>query len=197
LVLFPYDFRKSAQLSHEQSTHLENAQRYSEQQQFIKSNSAQIDHNYNQEFYNYVKSNIADGSVSKASELFNPNNSGRHEILDKASSDFLESKFQKNEISHDLTRNYAREAEKIYRNGPQNMMQNEAPPRWNDEFKSIDNSGLEGSVSKSYDGMKNQINSQTIDQSVKSEVVREQDKGLLGGPDGYDIQKIYEEEKNN
>jgi conjugal transfer mating pair stabilization protein TraG len=190
-------FYKSAQLSQEKSTHLENAQRYSEQQQFIKSNSAQIDHNYNQEFYNYIKSNIADGSVSKASELFNPNNSGRHEILDKASSDFLESKFHKNEISHDLGRDYAAEAAKIQRNGPQNMMQNIAPPHWNDEFKSIDNSGLESSVAPSYDGMKNQINSQTIEQSTRSEVTREHNKGLLGGPDKYDIQKIYEEKKNN
>ncbi len=175
------DFRQSAQLSQEQSAHLENAQRYSEQQQFIKSNSAQIDHNYNQEFYNYAKSNLADGSPDKVSELFNPNNEARYQILSQASSDFLESKFQKNDISHDLTRDYAAEAARIQQNGPQNMMQNIAPAHWDDDFKSIDNSGLEDSVSKSYDGVQSQIDSQTIDQSARSEVVREQDKGVIHG----------------
>jgi len=189
------DFRQSAQLSQEQSTHLENAQRYSQQQQLIKSNSAQIDHNYNQEFYNYVKDKYSDGNSSKTSDLFNPNNESRHQTLSQASSDFLESKFQKNEIDHDLGRDYAAEREKIYRNGPQNMMQNVAPAHWNDEFKAVDNSGLEDSASQSYDKIQTHINSQTIEQSVRSEVVREQEKGLLGGPDKYDIQKIYEERK--
>lgn len=192
-------FHKSAQLSQEQSTHLENAQRYSQQQQFIKSHSAQIDHNYNQEFYNYVKDKYADGSANKTADLFNPNNESRHPVLSQASSDFLESKFHKNDISHDLSRDYATERERIYRNGPQNMMQNVAPPHWNDEFKAVDNSNLEKTVPQSYDKIQASINSQTIDQSAKSEVIEELDKkGILDGflINENDVKKAFEKKNN-
>ncbi len=193
------DFRKSAQLSQEQSAHLENAQRYSQQQQFIKSNSAQIDHNYNQEFYNYIKDKYAEGSASKAADLFNPNNESRHSVLSQASSDFLESKFHKNDISHDLSRDYAAEREKIYRNGPQNMMQNVAPPHWNDKFKAVNNSNLEQTVPHSYDQVKQQIEQEGVDQSVKLEAIEELDKkGIL---DGFlinedDVKKAFEKKNN-
>ncbi len=175
-------FNKSANLAHEQSTHLENAKRYSEQQQFIKSNSAQIDRNFNQEFYNYVKDNLAEGSASKTTELFNPNNNSRHEILDKAAEQFVSDKFQKDNIDHNLDQDYARESAKhASKFGPQNQMQNIEPPRFRNEFKAIDNAGLDAKVSQSYEGVENKINDQRIDQSAKSEVIMEQDKGVIHG----------------
>lgn len=176
------DFRKSAQFSHEKSVHLENAKRYSEQQQFIKSNSAQIDRSYNQEFYNYVKDNLAGGSQTKTTELFNPNNSGRHEILDKAAETFVAGKFHKGEIKDNLEQDYTRESTKhASKFGPQNQMQNEAPPRFRDDFKAINNSGLKTSIPQEYDKTKQAIEQANVDNLVVGEIKKEQDKGIADG----------------
>jgi hypothetical protein len=176
------DFRKSAQLSQEQSIHLENAQRYSQQKQFIESNSASIDKTYNQEFYNYVKTNLAGGNTEKAADLFNPNNENRHEILDKSAAKFLEDKFHKTNINQSFDQDYKYQATKfLNQNAPKNLMQNEAPPHWNDKFKAIDNSNLEKTVPQSYDQTKQQIEQNKVDNSVVSEVKKEQDKGVTRG----------------
>jgi hypothetical protein len=194
------DFRKSTQLSQEQSIHLENAKHYSQQKQFIESNSASIDKTYNQEFYNYVKTNLAGGNTEKAADLFNPNNENRHEVLDKSAAKFLEDKFHKTNISQSFDQDYKYQATRfLNQNAPKNLMQNEAPPHWNSEFKTIDNSNLKNEVPHFYDQTKQTIDHTKLNDSVIGEVKREEDRGVLGGfnlINKEDIDKAFEKKNN-
>jgi hypothetical protein len=189
-------FNKSAQLSKEQSIHLENAERYSKQKQFIQSNSAGIDKTYNQEFYNYVRANLAGGSAQGAADLFNPNDASRHQILDKAAGDFLDNKFHNTHISESFDQDYKYQATQfLNQNSPRNLMANEAPVGFDSQFQKIDNSSLENATSQSYDDMRQKIGQQTIDQSSQSQVIEEQKRGVAGGfnlANENDVKAAYE-----
>jgi len=193
-------FNKSAQLSSEQSMHLENAERYSKQKQFIQSNSAGIDRTYNQEFYNYVRANLAGRGTQETADLFNPNDGSRHQTLDKAAGDFLENKFHNTNINESFDQDYKYQATKfLNQNSPRNLMSNESPSAFDNKFQNIINSGLENTTQQSYGDTTQKIGQQTIDQSSKSQVIEEQDKGILGGfnlINKDDIQRAYDKKNN-
>ncbi|MFT6259203.1 MAG: conjugal transfer mating pair stabilization protein TraG, partial [Rickettsiales bacterium] len=195
------NFNKSAQLSKEQSTHLENAQRYSDQKQFITTNSASIDKTYDQEFYNYVKSNLADGNVSKATELFNPNDPNRHSLLDKSASEFLEDKFHKTNISENFDQDYKYQATQfLNQNSPKNLMSSEPSVQFDKEFQRIDNSALSDSTQNNYQETQDSINNMKMGNNlmgsdIYGEVKNKQDAGITGGltlADEDDVKRAFE-----
>jgi len=195
------NFSKSAQLSQEQSIHLENAQRYSDQKQFVQSNSASIDRSYDQEFYNYVRSNLAGGDAGKTSELFNPNDGNRHETLDRAAGEFLDNKFHKTNIGENFNQDYKYQATQfLNENSPKNLMPSDPPADFDKKFQGIDNSSLSGSTQDHYQRTQNTINNmkmgnQMMGSEIYGEVKSKQDDGVSGGlslVDEDDIKRAFE-----
>jgi hypothetical protein len=192
----------TSQLSEEQSTHLENAQRYSEQKQFIGTNSASIDKTYDQEFYNYVKGNLSGGDVGKTTELFNPNNPNRHQILDKSAAEFLEDKFHKTNISENFDQDYKYQATQfLNQNSPKNLMSSEPTMQFDSEFKNINNSGLSGATDTNSQDIQDKINNmKTANHMLASEIYGDvknaQEGGVLNSPTQRDIDDHFNKKNN-
>ncbi|MFT7087832.1 MAG: hypothetical protein ACJAZX_001280, partial [Rickettsiales bacterium] len=171
------------------------------QKQFIGTNSASIDKTYDQEFYNYVKGNLSGGDVGKTTELFNPNNPNRHQILDKSAAAFLEDKFHKTNISENFDQDYKYQATQfLNQNSPKNLMSSEPSVQFDKEFQRIDNSSLSDSTQNNYQETQDAINNMKMGNNlmgsdIYGEVKNKQDAGITGGltlADEDDVKRAFE-----
>lgn len=83
-------FNRSASLTQEAGQHFEAARRYSQQEQYIKTHSAEVDRNYNQELWG----NLVDKyGQHRAAEITNPSHEDRT-LLNKEIDQFIQEKAQ-------------------------------------------------------------------------------------------------------
>ncbi len=196
------NFSKSTQLSQEQSIHLENAERFTKQKQYIESNSASIDKTYNQEFYNYIRTDLANGNANKTADLFNPNDASRHEVLDRSAAKFLEDKFHNTNINESFDQDYKYQATKfLNQHSPKNLMSNEAPPQFDDKFQQINNSKLYESTQNQHQETRDTINNMKTGNimmagEIYGDIKNAQEGGVLNSPTKRDIEDIYKKKDN-
>lgn len=167
-------FNKAASLSQEAGIHRENAQRLSEQQQHIKSNSFEVDQNYNNEFVRHLRDKY--GSNSAALEITNPNSLDKN-IRNKEIAEF--SALKEQEIIGNITKpnfesQYQKEAADF--KGHQTSINN--PYKFSAGSQSINNSDLKYSTNDKFDKTQQLIGDQAVDSSVINKVKKEQDEGL-------------------
>ena len=186
-------FDKAARLQEDASIHFKKAESFSQIKQHIESDSATIDRDYNQEFFNYVKDGIAGGNTTKTAELFNANNPQNRETLDSQANQFVRSKFSeldKHIESPNLENNYDREVQQFkYSKAPAKMMENSQVFGYSADARRVDNSGIEKSVNneisdqevifkdQGIESLRNDNNK--IDDSAKKEVEESFDKSIL------------------
>ncbi len=187
------NFDKAASLQESASEHFRRAQTFAQVKQHLESNSASIDRDYNQEFFNYVKDNRAEGNSAKAAELFNANNPQNREILDNEADQFIKNKFgelDKHIDNPGLENKYNQESSQFKSSrSPAKMMENTQVFGFSADTRRIDNSGLEKEVNNQISsqdailkdqGIDNLRNDNSkIDSNEKGEVEQNLNKGVI------------------
>jgi len=173
-------FSNANSLSKESGQHFENAKRYSEQQQYIKTHSAEVDRNYNQELWGSLVNKYGEYEAAK---IANPSNQDKS-ILNNEISDFIGNKVEK--IDHiqkpNLAADYKNE-EMGFRNN-RDLGQGRNPYSFSDGTKQIDNSHLQETTAEKFSNTKQKINNAQSDNhelgnSVINKVKKEEDEGLF------------------
>ncbi len=173
-------FSKSASLNREASQHFEASKRYSEQAQYARSHSAEIDKNYNQELWGKLVESVG---PTMAAQITNPSNPDKT-ILNKEIDQFMSHKFQ--EIDQfqkpNLESEYNRSSSQFAANRqPARQMQNEHSFTFSVPSKAIDNSHLQQSTANKFNDTQQIINDAKIDSSPRDDVRSEQEKGVVHG----------------
>ena len=171
-------FSKSASLNREASQHFEASKRYSEQAQYARSHSAEIDKNYNQELWGKLVESVG---PTMAAQITNPSNPDKT-ILNKEIDQFMSHKFQ--EIDQfqkpNLESEYNRSSSQFAANRqPARQMQNEHSFTFSVPSKAIDNSHLQQSTANKFNDTQQIINEAKIDSSPRDVVRSEQEKGVI------------------
>jgi len=175
-------FNNATSLSRESGQHFENAKRYSEQQQSIRSHSAEIDRNYNQELWGELVNKYGE---KEAAEITNPSNHNKT-ILNQEMKEFVKDRF--GEIGNIHKPNLAAEYrnEEVSFGKSHNPIQgnNHNPYKFSEDTKQIDNSGLQGVTSGKFIDTQQEIdhakkNNSEIGNEVISRVKKEEDEGLF------------------
>lgn len=173
-------FSKSASLNREASQHFEASKRYSEQAQYARSHSAEIDKNYNQELWGGL---VEKYGTSGAANITNPSNHDKA-ALNKEIDQFMNNKFQEiDQIQKpNLESEYNRSSSQFAANRqPARQMQNEHSFTFSVPSKAIDNSHLQQSTANKFNDTQQIINEARIDSSPRDDVSSEQDKGVMHG----------------
>lgn len=170
-------FNKSASLSREAGEHFEKARRYNEELSYVKSHSAEIDRSYNQEFWQDL---VGKYGTSRAAEIVNPSSANKS-VLDHEINDFFNHKTQQleNVKNPNLEGIYNRNSDSFTAKHDPDKSSNLNPYNFSSDFKKVDNSHLQDSVSKQISNTKQTIDEAKIDSSVKESVQSEQDKGTV------------------
>lgn len=170
-------FNNANSLIQESGQHYENAQRYSEQQQYVKSHSAEIDRNYNQELWGEL---VDKYGVHQASEITNPSNQNKAVFNDEIDK-FMENKIVK------ITKSDSPDFNEQYKNNEINIQKsfNSNQVKGYDFVtqKSIDNSNLAQEVPNKISATDKSIIEQyqinkSVGDEVENKVKKEQDEGL-------------------
>jgi hypothetical protein len=178
------DFHKAVSLSKEASQHFEASKRYSEQAQYIKSHSIEIDRNYNQELWGALVEKYGNQTAARITNPSNPDKS----IFNQEIDNFVQDKVREANIypNHkpDFQSEFNRNSESYavkYR--PSRQMQNEQVFMFSNSSKGIDNSHLQQSTSNKFNEGQAIINDANarIDSSPKDFVRSEQEKGVIRG----------------
>lgn len=173
-------FSKSASLNREASQHFEVSKRYSEQAQYVRAHSAEIDKNYNQELWGGL---VEKYGTSGAANITNPSNHDKA-ALNKEIDQFMSNKFQEIEQIQkpNLESEYNSSSSQFAANRqPARQMQNEHSFTFSVPSKAIDNSHLQQSTSNKFNDTQQIINEAKIDSSSRDDVGSEQDKGVVHG----------------
>ncbi len=173
-------FNNASSLSRESGQHFENAKRYSEQQQEIRTKSAEVDRNYNQELWGSLVNKYGEYEAAK---ITNPNNQDKS-ILNQEINEFIGNKIEK--IDHVQKPNLAadyRNEETSFRNN-HNLGLESNPYSFSGDTKQIDNSHLQETTSEKFSSIKQKIDSAQSDNiemgnSVINKVKKEEDEGLF------------------
>jgi hypothetical protein len=164
-------------LNKEVGQHYENAQRYSEQQQYVKSHSAEIDRNYNQELWGEL---VDKYGVHQASEITNPSNQNKAIFNDEIDK-FMENKIVK------ITKSDSPDFNEQYKNNEINIQKsfNSNQVKGYDFVtqKSVDNSNLAQEVPNKISATDKSIIEQyqvnkSVGDEVENKVKKEQNEGL-------------------
>jgi conjugal transfer mating pair stabilization protein TraG len=189
-------FDKAARLQEDASMHFRKAENYSQNKQHIESNSAAIDRNYDQEFFNYVKDNVAEGSAVKTADLFNPNHPENRELLDQQANKFFTSKFSeldKHIDNPNLENSYNNQKSEFkYSHTPPKMMENNQVFGFSADARRVDNSHIVKEVDNQISNQDNLLKNQGIEglrndeskinSGVKVGVEHELNKGVTREP---------------
>lgn len=175
-------FNTATSLNRESGQHFENAKRYSEQQQYIRSNSAEIDRNYNQELWGELVDKYGEYG---AANITNPSNRNES-ILNQEIKHFIDDKVGKDISSiqkPNLASEYKNEEVKFGKNHDPVSAQNSNPYGFSDGLKQIDNSHLQQSVSEKFSETQQKIdqaqkNNTEIGNKIIDKVKKEEDEGL-------------------
>lgn len=175
------NFSTAASLNKEASQHFEAAERYSASQQFIKSHSADVDKNYNQEFWRDLESKYG---THQAADITNPNNLDKS-TLNREIDNFMSSKIDKISDVQDpnLEAKYNQNTSTF---AAQNSVarSNHQPYSFSENKNAVDNSGLQSSTNKSFGDTQQIINdaknqNSDLGNQVTRKVKSEQDDGLI------------------
>ena len=170
-------FNNANSLIQESGQHYENAQRYSEQQQYVKSHSAEIDRNYNQELWGEL---VDKYGVHQASEITNPSNQNKAIFNDEIDK-FMENKIVK------ITKSDSPDFNEQYKNNEINIQKsfNSNQVKGYDFVtqKSVDNSNLAQEVPNKISATDKSIIEQyqvnkSVGDEVENKVRKEQNEGL-------------------
>ena len=170
-------FNNANSLIQESGQHYENAQRYSEQQQYVKSHSAEIDRNYNQELWGEL---VDKYGVHQASEITNPSNQNKAVFNDEIDK-FMENKIVK------ITKSDSPDFNEQYKNNEINIQKsfNSNQVKGYDFVtqKSVDNSNLAQEVPNKISATDKSIIEQyqvnkSVGDEVENKVKKEQNEGL-------------------
>lgn len=170
-------FNNANSLIKESGQHYENAQRYSEQQQYVKSHSAEIDRNYNQELWGEL---VDKYGVHQASEITNPSNQNKAIFNDEIDK-FMENKIVK------ITKSDSPDFNEQYKNNEINIQKsfNSNQVKGYDFVtqKSVDNSNLAQEVPNKISATDKSIIEQyqvnkSVGDEVENKVRKEQNEGL-------------------
>ncbi len=170
-------FNNANSLIKESGQHYENAQRYSEQQQYVKSHSAEIDRNYNQELWGEL---VDKYGVHQASEITNPSNQNKAVFNDEIDK-FMENKIVK------ITKSDSPDFNEQYKNNEINIQKsfNSNQVKGYDFVtqKSVDNSNLAQEVPNKISATDKSIIEQyqvnkSVGDEVENKVKKEQNEGL-------------------
>ena len=170
-------FNNANSLIKESGQHYENAQRYSEQQQYVKSHSAEIDRNYNQELWGEL---VDKYGVHQASEITNPSNQNKAVFNDEIDK-FMENKIVK------ITKSDSPDFNEQYKNNEINIQKsfNSNQVKGYDFVtqKSVDNSNLAQEVPNKISATDKSIIEQyqvnkSVGDEVENKVRKEQNEGL-------------------
>jgi conjugal transfer mating pair stabilization protein TraG len=170
-------FNNANSLIKESGQHYENAQRYSEQQQYVKSHSAEIDRNYNQELWGEL---VDKYGVHQASEITNPSNQNKAIFNDEIDK-FMENKIVK------ITKSDSPDFNEQYKNNEINIQKsfNSNQVKGYDFVtqKSVDNSNLAQEVPNKISATDKSIIEQyqvnkSVGDEVENKVKKEQNEGL-------------------
>lgn len=170
-------FNNANSLIKESGQHYENAQRYSEQQQYVKSHSAEIDRNYNQELWGEL---VDKYGVYQASEITNPSNQDKAIFNDEINK-FMENKITKitKDDSPNFNEQYQNNANDIQKSYNSNQIKGY-------EFiaqKPVDNFNLVQEVPNKISSTNQAIIEQdqvnkSVGDEVENKVKKEQNEGL-------------------
>lgn len=174
-------FNSASTLNKEAGQHFENAKRYSELQSHVKSNSSEIDRNYNQELWGELVSKYGE---SGALNITNPSNHDKS-ILNQEINEFIGNKSE--EFRNIKTPNLSME----YKNGESNfeaknnsaINSSQNPYSFSDNTRQIDNSDLQNITTERFSDTKQQIHDAKQDNfdmgnKVINRVRKEEDEGL-------------------
>jgi hypothetical protein len=173
-------FNNASSLNKEAGEHFENAKRYSEQQQYIKSNSAEIDRNYNQELWGELVNKYGEYGAAKIS---NPSNYDK-DILNQEIGKFIEEKAGNVVQKPNLLSEYRSEEARLENNHNSNQASIKNAYSFSENTKQIDNSHLQSTTSERFADTKQKIdNAQSenieVGNKVINKVKKEEDEGLF------------------
>lgn len=175
-------FNNAASLNKESGQHFENAKRYSEQQQYVRSHSAEIDRNYNQELWGELVHKYGEHG---AANITNPSNRNES-ILNQEIKHFVDDKIG-NDINPiqkpNLASEYRNEEANFGKNHDLNQASNQNPYKFSEGSKQIDNSNLQSNTSERFSDTQQkihqaQINNSDLGKKVIHKVREEEDEGL-------------------
>ena len=172
-------FNKANSLNKEVGQHYENSQRYSEQWQSVRSNSAEIDRNYNQELWGELVNKYG---VHQASEITNPSNEDKT-IFNQEITEFTKEKIGKldNAYKSNLIDEYSKK-ERLFENNYNSKIGNN-PYKFSDNTKQINNSYLQANNTEKFVNIQKKIDDAQIEnleigQSLTNKVKKEENEGL-------------------
>lgn len=175
-------FSNAASLNRESGQHFENARRYSEMENNIRSRSAEYDESYNQEFWGEL---VAKYGSHRAAEITNPSNQDKT-ILNREIGSFIDQKTE--EISKIQRPNFESEynANSAKFSGANNLhkVSNQNPYQFSNSYQQIDNSNLQETNSEKFSDTNQKIeqaqkNNSDIGNQVINRVKKEDEDGLL------------------
>jgi hypothetical protein len=172
-------FSQATNLNKEAGQHFEAAKRYSEQQQHIKSNAAEIDRNYNQELWGEL---VAKYGTYGATNITNPSNRDES-VLNKEIDHFIADKASSiQNVNHPNLASEFNRGSASFTSNHHGSEQN--PYRFSGNMQQIDNSQVQGSVAKQINSNQQVINDAKVNnsnfgQEIAKKIKQEEDDGLL------------------
>lgn len=175
-------FNNATSLNRESGQHFENAKRYSEQQQYVRSHSAEIDRNYNQELWGELVNKYGEYG---AASITNPSNQDKT-ILNREVDKFIGDRAENIDgiQKPNLAAEYKKEEMNFGKNNDPINSTNHNPYKFSEATKPIENSQLQGTTSEKFTATQQQIdhaqkNNSEIGDKVISKVKKEEDEGLF------------------